>query len=377
MIFFYILPLVPILIGGLLWMFTSKVNWIEWLVGSLAAFAVSGIMHFAAYSGQTDDIQMLSGQVTSLKLIPEWRERYSEAVYRTETYTTGSGKNRQTHMRRVFSHYATRYETHPEQRIATTNIENHSISLTRSKYDELRNKLGTTTSRPGSRSTSKRSSTMVSGDPYDYITDNSYKFIEPVNTIRHWTNKVKGSSPSVFSFKTVPENAPVYEWPESFDDFSTRRVIGASVSNRKWDEMNARLGPRKRVNVILINFVGKSADIAEVQRAKWIGGKKNDLVLCYSEKNGKTLWANVFSWSNSELAKSNLSTILLENPVNDSIIPLIEEEILKNYKVRDFEKDFDYLDIQPRPIHYLIAVLVMALTQGAFWIYAYRNEHSK
>jgi len=377
MIFFYLLALIPIAVGGVLWIYNKRINWVEFAVGICAALLVSCVMHFAASSGVTSDIETHSGQIVSVKHYAEWVEKYDEAIYRTETYYTGSGKDRTRHSRRVFSHWSPRTRTHSEYWQAYSNIGTN-YSIDHAKFNDLSNKFGGFVPVEGRRSTSEHASRMIGGDPNDYFAQNKTGWIEPVTKLVSWENRIKGAGPSAFSFRKVPENAPVYEWPENPNPWVSNRVINAPINIFKWDQLNARLGPSKRVNVIIVNFPGKSNDIVELQKAKWIGAKKNDLVLCYSsDKNGKTLWADCFSWSKSEIVKSNLKTILLENRVSDDIIPLIEAEIKKNYVLRDFEKDFSYLDIEPRPIHYFMAILIMILTQTGYWIYAHKNEFRK
>ena len=153
-------------------------------------------------------------------------------------------------------------------------------------------------------------------------------------------------------------------------------MINAPLDVAEWDRMNSRLGPIKKVNVIIVNFGEKSNEIVELQKARWMNGKKNDICLFYGEFNGAK-WADCFGWSKSETVKSNLKTILLDNPINDGIIPLIENEISKNYELRQFEKDFAYLSIEPRGIHYFWLIFSMILTQGGYYFFAHSNQFKK
>ena len=56
-------------------------------------------------------------------------------------------------------------------------------------------------------------------------------------------------------------------------------MLNTNISARKWDELNARLGPSKQVNLIIVRL--KMPQEARDLEAKWVGGKKNDLVLTY------------------------------------------------------------------------------------------------
>ncbi len=377
MLAFYLLALLPILIGGIMWIHNPKVNWIEFACGSALALLVAGIMHIVAIKGVTDDTQTLSGEIVQVRQFSQWREYYEYAVYRTETYTEtqySNGKSTTvTRTRQVFSHWQPTTRTHSEYWIAYSNIDS-SYSIDKTFFLELEKKFGGSQPVAGDRTTGEHNSRMIGGDPNDYVSNNKSDYIQPVTKIEHWTNKIKGTGPSTFSFKklTPEEIGEVYDWPKNDNPWNSDRVLNAPIDTAKWDRMNSRLGPSKHVNVIIANFDDKSPDIAELQRARWLNGKKNDLVLVYGKG-----WADCFGWTKSEIVKSNLRTILLDNPVDDGIIPLIEEEIRQNYEMREFEKDFDYLDIEPRGIHYFWLIFTMILTQGGFWFYAHKNQFDK
>ena len=118
----YLACLLPIFIGGVLFVLNKKIVWWEWLIGSCAGFLVAGIVHFTAFKSQTSDFETLSGQIVDCRKFSAWQEFYFEAIYKTETYTTGFGKNRQTHTRRVFSHWSPRTRWHSEYFVAYSNI---------------------------------------------------------------------------------------------------------------------------------------------------------------------------------------------------------------------------------------------------------------
>lgn len=332
---FYLIALIPAVIGFALWLFSHKFALWEWAATTAIALLTAGIIHAIVAHGMTADEEVWSGQVTSLHYRPEWRERYKEAVYRTETYTTGTGKNRQTHTRRVFSHYETRHTTHPDVWTVHANILDRTVD--QSTYERIRRELGgRTTAKPGDRSTGKMSSTMVGGDPNDYVTQNTAGVVVPVAKNVSFENRVK-ASPSVFSYRSLSpeEAAKIYDYPYVSDTFQSGRNLSGVLPTRKWDELNARLGPSKHVNLIIVRLPTPQA--ARDIEAKWVGGKKNDLVLTYG-----TGWSHVFGWTEKALAKRNLETLLVTHPIDDAIIPEIERVVRKDYQMVDWHK-FDYL----------------------------------
>jgi hypothetical protein len=191
-------------------------------------------------------------------------------------------------------------------------------------------------------------------------------------------NRIK-AAPSVFSFPKVPEKANVYSYPKNNNWRSSNRLLGSSsgaISILSWDRMNSRLGPFKKVNVILIGFGDGDSGIARLQEAKWIGGKKNDLVLCYGGPNDNPTWSHVFGWTEKEVVKRNLETILLKNPIDEKIVSKIEDEINKNYQIKEWKK-FDYISIEPPTWTYLMLLGILVVTQGGFLAWSYFNSREK
>lgn len=376
---FYLIALIPAIIGAILFISNHKVHWVEWLSGTLIAFIVSGIMHGMAFYGITDDIECWSGQITHASHFPQWVEEYKVAIYRTETYYTGSGKNRTMHTRRVFSHYETRHDTHREYYMAFLNFgeisQEKEISL--QTFNEIKGNFGNVIENGGKQSTS-HGGHFDGGDNNIYVAPNKTGYLYPVTTIRHFSNRIK-AAPTVFSFVKVPTNTPVYEWPVNNNWMASDRLINENrISVLEFDRMNSRLGPVKFVNVIFINFGDNGSEIAELQKAKFIGGKKNDIVMCYGQvgTNNVAGWSMCFGWSESEICKRNLETLILSNPINDSILKLIENEIKANYVIKRWE-DFDYISIDPPTWSYIVLIIIMVLTQGGFWAWANYNEFTK
>lgn len=360
---FYLLALVPVIIGGIIWYRSREVNWMEWLGGSAVGFALALIFQFVSVAGMTHDVETWSGRIESATHWPRWVEQYQQA----HTRTVGSGKNARTE-----TYYTTEYRTHPEHWTASTTIpDEHDIS--ESFYQEVLQNFGgkITTERPSK-------SGFYSGDRNSYVAYNTTGYIYPVTALKWWENRVK-AAPTLFSFAKVPTNVVVHPWPENENWRQSDRLVGTAAGDfnmLEFDRMNARLGPIKMVNVIMVGFVDKDGSIAEWQRAKWLGGKKNDLVLCYGGvSKGKPTWAKVFGWSDSEICKRNLETILISNTVGARTLGLIEKEITDGYTIKDWTA-FDYITVEPPAWSYWVFAIVLIMAQGAFYLWANNNEYS-
>ncbi len=364
----YLLACIPAIVGACFWIKSKEVVWFEWLIGTALAFAVSGIVHGLTVMSMTADVEIWSGQVTGVDHEPYWHATWTEQ----ETYyvTVGSGNNRRQVAR---TRTVTKTKTHHPEWNVTTNIGRFSID--ESKYNHLKKLWGKEESRRG-----RRHHGFDRGDRNDYFLVNKNKWIEPVTANRNWTNRVQ-AAPSAFSFPKVPEGTPVHPYPTTNNRFRSDRLLGRAnaIKTLKFDQMMARLGPMKQVNIIIIGFDQQSdSSIAHQQEAHWIGGKKNDLVLCYGggDSIATAGWSYVFGWSEEELVKRNLETILLNSKIDDSILPLIAEEVMQNYKIKDWSK-FDYLSIEPPLQAYIWLIVAMTISQSVLWFFFHRNDITK
>lgn len=374
--FFYFFALIPVTIGAFLLYKNREVVWWEWLIGTACAFALAGIMHGCAIHGMTDDVETWSGYITKVSHHPEWVEHWVET--HTETYTTGSGKDQQTHTR---TWTTDEYDTHSEHWVAHRDfgsfVDTEIIDV--STFRELSKKFGGVLFDDGLQPL-RHGGRRYKGDRNIYSVNNDKNYISPVTTIQTFENRVK-AAPTIFSFVTVPTNINVYPWPNNPDWMHSDRLLGTAsvlINQYKWDCMNSLIGPRKKINLIMVGFSNEGQEYGQWQQAKWIGGKKNDLVLCFggasTKQNAK--WAYVFGWTENELVKKNIETILLNNPINNNIIPLIVEEVNKNYVIKDWSK-FDYISIQPPTWSYWVFTILLILTQGGLYYFFHVNEYGK
>ena len=372
MYLFYIIALLPAIIGCLLFIFNKKISWKEWVGGTIIAFLTSAIIHGIAFYGVTADQETWSGKIIKVAHFPQWREEYRQR--HTQIYYTGSGKNRRSHTR-VW--YTTEHATHPEHWVAYANYgeysENKNIGLP--LFNEIKSNFGGKIENGGKQSCS-HGGHFDGGDNNIYATHNVTGYIYPVTCKKYFENRIK-AAPSVFSFVKVPSDAPVYPWPENPDWMHSGRLIGVNgIDLRKFDIMNSNLGPTKKINLIMIGFNSPDSMLGQLQEAAWIGGRKNDLVLCYGYEGTNVLWSSVFGWSEKEICKRNLETLILNNPINNEILPLISKEIVENYTKKEWKK-FSYISIDPPRWSYITLFIVMFITQGLFWIWAHVNEFTK
>lgn len=362
MISLYFLSLIPICIGGYLWIKSRNVVWWEWIISSLVALITISIIHLVTWTALTNDVETWSGQVVSVNYMPKWRAEWTEI----ETYTvTKSNGERESKTRRVH-----KSENHPDKWFVETSFD--PVNIDEDKYTELVKLFGNRIQKKhGYRPN------FVSGDRYDYWVDNDTGWIEPITIVKNWTNRIKAST-SLFRHIKVSDDNQVFKYPKNKDHFRSSRLVGDAVSKIdiiKWDQMNSRLGPTKFVNVVMIGFSSESElYLAQQQEAKWQGGKKNDLVICYG---GNPRWSYVFGWTDSTIVKRNLETIILNSEdISSELIPSIEKEISLNYQLKNWE-EMNYLDVTAPLGSYIAVLIIMAISQYFLWLYFHSNSYSK
>jgi len=356
MINFYLLSIIPIVIGSVLWYKNKEIIWKEWLLGSFIAICISFLFHMILLFGMTADTETWSGVVYELEYHPEWVEKYTV----TENDSKGNSRS------------VTKHRTHSPYWLCFSNFGEISEEkdITKEKYDEIKKHFGDEIIKE-----EEFKMGFSSGDPNIYITKNKTDYICPVTTKKIFENKIK-SSPSVFSYSKVDEKIKVFNYPKNSNFFSSGRLIGESkkaIDILEFDRLNSYLGPRKKVNLIIVGFNSLDSKLGQFQEAKWIGGKKNDLVLCYGgESPSKAEWSYVFGWTEKEIVKSNLESILLNNKIDNSILEKIKNEVIKNYEIKDWDK-FDYISVEPPLFSYFIFIFIMIAFQVFFYIKAHNN----
>lgn len=356
----YVYALIPLIVGLFVWRFCERVHWVEWIGGSVFAFILAGAIHGIALSGMISDREVWSGEITHATFYPEWIEEYTESH---TTYSTDSDGNTTSS-----TYYTTEHRTHEEYWEAYTDLD-YSKTIDKDFWLQIvHNFKNRTVEQPGK-------SGFDGGDENIYVAYNRTGYVYPVTAIRSFENRVK-AAPTVFSFPKVPETVNVHEYPYPSDWLCSNRLINESrISIKEFDRFNTRLGFKKRVNIIMINFGNADASIAQYQQAKYIGGKKNDLVICYGGASNKAIaeWSYCFGWTEKDICKRNIETILLEHPVNNSILPILEKEIIASYNIKDWSK-FDYITIEPKPGTIMWYFIIMVVTQIGLYVWFYLNE---
>lgn len=179
---------------------------------------------------------------------------------------------------------------------------------------------------------------------------------EPFSKWVSYDNPIKGNPYSLYnksSLKMVEAwKAKLPDYPEIDDYYRINRVLTSGVNLpdlKAWQDdlsnVNRDLNPSKKVNINLIFTKEKSLDFAAALDAKWIGGKKNDVVAIVSVDDDLGInWVKILSYS----ADSSLKVYLRDHLTQigkvdrEKFMSIIKQDVGLYYKHESFKK-FDYL----------------------------------
>lgn len=215
---------------------------------------------------------------------------------------------------------------------------------------------------------------------------------EPVALEESYINYIKGSPSSIFNkqsmdfAKRYEVNIPQY--PRVYDYHRANRVISVGVPiadiNLWNDDLSIalkKLGPTKQSNVILIIAKDKSVEYAEAVNAKWLGGKKNDVLVILSvDSSNKISWVRVFGLTKTSAIKTYLRNDIQEiGELNrELIIQSISKNVMEHYDRKSME-DFKYLlsNIEISGFAFFIIFLLSVFSSaGISWIFAHHVDFS-
>lgn len=196
---------------------------------------------------------------------------------------------------------------------------------------------------------------------------------DPVAQTSSFTNYVKAAPDSLFNtlaqkqaLQLFAPQVPAY--PDNIYDYHyVNRVLSDGVAVPDVDDWNldlARmlrdLGPSKQVNVVIVFTKEADPRYADAVNAKWLGGKKNDVVVVLGTPAYPEIgWARVLSWTEREVFKVQLRDALqdIKTLERSLVLSTIEKHILSGFQRRSME-DFAYLKNEIEPPGWVVALLV-------------------
>lgn len=357
--------LIPIVTAGILaFKFREKTAFWEYVVVLVPSVLLFFALKYSFVYISSLDKEYLSDLVSKITYYEDWDE--TVMVTHTRTVSCGKGKTRSG----TYTVPERRY--HPKRYVYET-VTGETNDVSEDEYKLICYKLNM----PAVFKDMHRSYRSKDGDAYvtswNRTRENSY----PVTWTHLYQNKVKASSYSIFKYGNMSEEEikenKLFDYPEIKNN-DQNPILGFNATDTDIDAvryLNGYRGPKNQIHVFILCFNNPSLEVAEMQKAYWQGGNKNEFVVCLGVKNNKVIWCNPFSWSDEPMLEVKTRDYFIKHPdINfKDYAEWLDTQIDKNWHRKEFN-DFNYLSIE-LSISWYIAILIIILCYNvgiSYWV---------
>ena len=309
----------------------------------------------------------------------KYEERWTTHETRTETYTTGSGKNSRTHTRTIHyteTHgpYWTLYTEDGNSRRIDASVYNHQKTIWKNESH-----IGT------HRGSSAGFDRAITGQIYEIRWDNQLNTIYPVADLHTYVNKVRASSNSILKLaKPTKALLDRYPLPSSVGDVNPIiNYSGVGFLNDKdylfIRQVNASLGMRHQIHgmFVIVNANEGMGVVNDILSA-WQGTNKNELVVFLGVEKGskKISWVKCESWLDNTTIYGYIVDELLNNDISGELLGnALLKHVPRNWKRKHFH-DFEYLQIDISKGGVIFCVIGWLVLYVVMVIVLYKNEEN-
>lgn len=348
--YFLMIIAVPVAFAiGMKFFFHKDITVKELLITLAISTVIGGLVVAAGYHRSVGDVEIISGYVTGKERV----KVSCEHSYSCNCYTScsGSGNTRScsTHCQTCYEHWHD-FDWNVKSTIGTFTID---------RIDRQGEDM-----------------------PPRW---ESVKAYEPVAREAFYENWIKAAPDSLFHALDVKGHEKfIPNYPETFDYYRINRLVANGVKfpdaklwNQELEYMLRALGAKKQVNVVIV-ATNRSESFADALNAKWLGGKKNDvLIVVGSKKYPEMDWVRVISWTDSQIFKVALRDDLQKIGKLDRTewMKAISSNI-NTYYVRKPMADFDYLKdaVEPPTWSLLLAFILAMASSIGLTIFMKKND---
>lgn len=265
--------------------------------------------------------------------------------------------------------------------------QGHSYSISKEKYERLTKQwINPPQKKDLARDIDFYGRCGCDGDRYDIWWNRDLLTSESAVRQESYTNIIKRSR-SAFKYTEVDTSQVskygLYSYPKQYDFYKQSPVLGLeklkhlSVSQRdsiiKLYEYLNGYGYKTYNKTFVLLFPDKSIEAATYQESLWIGGNRNELVVCvgYDSKSLDLTWIKAFSWTDNKRVAVEIREELVNLKKLDLLrfYPRIFKTVNTYFKPKDF-KDFDYLTIDyPTWTYYTVWSLVFVINIGGLILF--------
>lgn len=357
--------LIPIVTAGILaFKFREKTALWEYAVVLVPSLLLFFALKYSFVYISSLDKEYLSDLVNKITYYEDWDE--TVMVTHTRTVSCGNGKTR------TETYVVPERRYHPKRYVYET-VTGETNDVSEDEYKLICYKLNM----PAVFKNMHRSYRSKDGDAYvtswNRTRENSY----PVTWTHLYQNKVKASSYSIFKYGNMSEEEikenKLFDYPEIKNN-DQNPILGFNATDTDIDAvryLNGYRGPKNQIHVFILCFNNPSLEVAEMQKAYWQGGNKNEFVVCLGVKNNRVIWCNPFSWSDEPMLEVKTRDYFIKHPdINfKDYAEWLDTQIDKNWHRKEFN-DFNYLSIE-LSIGWYIAILIIILCYNvgiSYWV---------
>lgn len=357
--------LIPIVTAGILaFKFREKTALWEYAVVLVPSLLLFFALKYSFVYISSLDKEYLSDLVSKITYYEDWDE--TVMVTHTRTVSCGNGKTR------TETYVVPERRYHPKRYVYET-VTGETNDVSEDEYKLICYKLNM----PAVFKDMHRSYRSKDGDAYvtswNRTRENSY----PVTWTHLYQNKVKASSYSIFKYGNMSEEEikenKLFDYPEIKNN-DQNPILGFNATDTDIDAvryLNGYRGPKNQIHVFILCFNNPSLEVAEMQKAYWQGGNKNEFVVCLGVKNNTVIWCNPFSWSDEPMLEVKTRDYFIKHPdINfKDYAEWLDTQIDKNWHRKEFN-DFNYLSIE-LSIGWYIAILLIILCYNvgiSYWV---------
>lgn len=331
---------------------------------TVIAVLLVGMVQATSAATAFADTEVINGFVTTKnRNHGTYDESYScncVTKYRTESYSSGSGKNRTTKTRRVsYQSCSTCY------RKWFTVKWNCDSTIGQFNFGSVQSLLPTVyaTPNPALFEATKVNDPVAKLVPYEnYIQSSTHSL---------YNTRIKNST----MFGVLPEYPIVVHDMFKIDRFVNTGANLNAVETLAWNDglarVNAVVGPKKQGNVVFVLSQNRPMDYADALEAKWDGVNKNDIVVIVNlDLTGNITWTKILSWTKAEDFKIAVRDRINAVKVLDreKILGIIQEEAVGKFqrrKMAEFAYLKDELEISSVALGLLIAAIISGFIGGS------------
>lgn len=372
--------------------YLEKFVWWELLLPTAISFIFILITKFTVEKSLLSDTQYRGGLIVEARYYEYWEtwvEKKCTEKYACGTYTTGSGKNKVTHTKYCTRTYDCSYCDRHSAYWEVYDDQGHSWYIDEKEYKRLMNQWKATPEFVELNRKINYKHCGQDGDMYRIRWNGDMLTTESSTWETSYENHVQVSK-SNFDLREISEKEAVkyglYDYP-TVNGYKQANILGIDSLTfleqkykngavKMFEYFNGVYGPKRKLRFYVLLFYNKPIDVAIKQRSYWVGGNKNEIVLCIDvdKTTGKINWVYPFSWGENKRISIDLrEDVANMDTLNFTKLYHIADVATKDFMYRDFTQ-FDYLSVDPPNWEvWFVYILTFVITIGVL-IYGHNNE---